>query len=256
MDPVLIQFGPLAIRWYGVMYGIGILIGGWLLGKEFRRKDISLSDDERWKFLTLVFLSGILGARIYYVIFNWNFYSSHPAEIPAIWHGGLAIHGGLIGGVLGGWWYVNRRSLSFLKLADAGAPSMILAQALGRIGNLMNGEVHGYPTTMPWGIVFPADSPAGREFGQVPLHPAMLYESVLNLLIFLFLWSIRKKPAKDGFIFSLYLILYSIDRSIVSTFRAEDLMLGPFRAPHVVSLIIILLAGGYLLQKRLWTQDE
>ena len=89
---------------------------------------------------------------------------------------------------------------------------------------------------------------------QVPLHPAMLYEMVLNLLIFLFLWSIRKKPAKDGFIFSLYLILYSIDRSIVSTFRAEDLILGPFRAPHVVSLIIVLLVGGYLIKKRLWKQ--
>jgi phosphatidylglycerol:prolipoprotein diacylglycerol transferase len=144
MHPVLIQFGPLAIRWYGVMYGIGILIGGWLLGKEFRRKGVALSDDERWNFLTLVFLSGILGARTYYVAFNWDFYSSHPGEILAIWHGGLAIHGGLIGGVLGGAWYVRRHRLSFLKLADAGAPSLILAHALGRIGNFMNGEINGY----------------------------------------------------------------------------------------------------------------
>jgi phosphatidylglycerol:prolipoprotein diacylglycerol transferase len=253
MDPVLIQFGPLTVRWYGVMYGIGILFGGWLLGKEFRRKGIELSDDERWNFLTLVFLSGILGARLYYVVFNWDFYSNHPAEIPAIWHGGLAIHGGLIGGILAGAWYVRRHRLSFLKLADAGAPSLILAQALGRIGNFMNGEVHGYPTGMPWGVVFPPESPAGQEFGQVPLHPAMLYELVLNLLIFIFLWTVRKRPAKDGFIFCLYLILYSIGRSFVSTFRAEDLMLGAFRAPHVISLFIVLIAGGYLVRRRLWT---
>ena len=238
------------------MYGIGILIGGWLLGKEFRRKGIPLSDDQRWNFLTLVFLSGILGARAYYVVFNWDIYSIHPLEIPAIWHGGLAIHGGLIGGVLGGWWYVRRNKLSFFQLADAGAPSMILAQALGRIGNLMNGEIHGYPTRMPWGIIFPPESPAGQQFGQVPLHPAMLYEMALNFLIFAFLWSIRKRPSQNGFIFSLYLILYSIDRSIVSTFRAEDLMLGPFRAPHVVSLIVVVIVGGYLVKKQLWKPER
>jgi len=253
MHPVAIQIGPLVIRWYGVMYGIGILIGGWLLGKEFHRKGIPLSDDERWNFLTLVFLSGIFCARFYYVLFNWDFYSTHPAEIPAIWHGGLAIHGGLIGGILGGWWYVRRHRLSFLALADAGAPSLILAQGLGRIGNFMNGEIHGYPTTMPWGIVFPPNSPAGQQFGQVPLHPAMLYEMMINFMIFAFLWSIRKRPAQSGFIFCLYLILYSVDRSIVSSFRAEDLMVGPFRAPHVVSVIIIIISGSYLIRKRLWS---
>jgi len=252
MDPIFIQIGPIAIRYYGLMYVLAFFVGGWLLGKEVRRKGIPLSDDERWNFLALIYLSGILGARIYYVLFNWPYYSQSPWEIPAIWHGGLAIHGGFIGAVLAGWWYVRRHNLSFLRLADAGAPSVILGQAFGRFGNFMNGETHGVPTSMPWGIIFPPESPAGQEFGAVPLHPTMLYEMGLNLLIFALLWSIRKRPAKDGFILCAYLILYSIDRSIVSAFRAEDLMLGSLRAPHVMSALLILGLGWYLVSHRLW----
>jgi phosphatidylglycerol:prolipoprotein diacylglycerol transferase len=253
MSPILIQFGPIAIRWYGLMYAVAFLVGGWLLGQEIKRKGISLSDDARWNFLSIVFFAGILGGRTYYVLFNWDYYGANPLEIPAIWHGGLAIHGGLIGGTLAGWWYVHRHRLPFWKLADAGAPSVILGQAFGRWGNFMNGEVHGTPTDLPWGVVFPPTSPAGREFGPVPLHPAMLYEMILNLIIFGFLWWYRKRLFKDGYLFCLYLILYSAARFIVSTLRAEDLYLGPFRAPHVVSMLVILGVGSYILSRRLWS---
>jgi len=256
MHPVLIQIGPLVIRYYGVMYVLAFFIGGWLLGKEIRRKQIPLSDEQRWDFLAIVYLCGILGARIYYVVFNWPYYADNPMEIPAIWHGGLAIHGGLIGGALSGWWYVVRHRVPFWRLADAGAPSIILGQAFGRIGNFMNGEIHGYPTSLPWGIVFPPDSPAGAQFGQVPVHPAMLYELGLNLLIFALLWSIRTRPFQDGFLFLSYLVLYSIDRSIVSLFRAEDLMIGPIRAPHAVSAVLIVVIGGYMIRTRLWRQPS
>jgi phosphatidylglycerol:prolipoprotein diacylglycerol transferase len=252
MDPILIEIGPLAIRWYGLMYILAFFIGGWLLGKEISRKGISLPDEARWNFLTLVFVTGILGGRIYYVVFNWDYYGANPAEIPAIWHGGLAIHGGLIGGTLAGLWYVRRHRLPFWKLADAGSPSVILGQAFGRWGNFMNGEVHGTPTDLPWGIVFPPGSPAGREFPGQPVHPAMLYEMALNLLIFGFLWSYRKRPYQAGFLFCLYLVLYSVARFFVSMLRAEDLYLGPFRAPHVVSVIVVIIVGGYILSRRLW----
>lgn len=252
MHPILIQFGPIAIRWYGLMYVTAMMVGGWLIGKEIARKKIPLSDEMRWNFITIVFLAGILGGRIYYVVFNWPYYGSNPSEIPAIWHGGLAIHGGMIGGALAAVWYVRSRKLPFLRLADACAPSVILGQAFGRFGNFMNGEVHGPPTDLPWGIVFPPDSPAGREFGPVPLHPAMLYEMVLDLMIFGLLWSLRKRRTGDGFIFTCYLILYSIARFFVSMIRAEDLYLGPFRAPHVMSVAIILGAGAYMVARRLW----
>ncbi|HLB02033.1 MAG TPA: prolipoprotein diacylglyceryl transferase, partial [Nitrospiria bacterium] len=129
MHPIIFQIGPFALRYYGLMYALAALVGGWLLGKEVRRKGIRLTDDQRWNLVLLVLLGGILGARIYYVVFNWDYYGKFPSEIPAIWHGGLAIHGGLIGGVLTGIWFVRRHRLSFWRLADAGAPSTILGQA-------------------------------------------------------------------------------------------------------------------------------
>lgn len=252
MHPNLIEFGPIVIRFYGLMYLTAFLVGGWLLGLEIRRKGLRISDDDRWSFLTLVLFAGILGGRIYYVLFNWDYYGRHPLEIPAIWHGGLAIHGGLIGGVLAGWWWVRKHRIAFWALADAGAPSVILGQAFGRFGNFMNGEVHGYPTDLPWGVVFPPTSPAGHEFGQVPLHPAMLYELVLNVLAFALLWGLRKRPTKDGFLFLLYVMFYAVIRSIVSAFRAEDLMVGSFRAPHIVSALMIVGASIYMMRHRLW----
>ena len=252
MNPILIEFGPIAIRYYGLMYVLAFFVGGWLLGKEVRRKGIPLTDDQRWNFLALVYICGVLGARIYYVVFNWSYYSQEPLEIIAIWHGGLAIHGGLIGGALAGWWYVVRHRIFFLQLADAGAPSIILGQAFGRVGNFMNGETHGYPTTLPWGIVFPPGSPAGEDYPNTPVHPTMLYEMGFNLLIFALLWSLRKRPHQDGFIFCSYLILYSIGRSIVSYYRVEDLMIGGMRAPHLVSALLIVTIGWYIIQRRLW----
>lgn len=256
MDPILIQFGPVAIRYYGLMYFIAAMVGGWLLGKEVRRKGVSLSDEDRWNLIMYALLGGILGARIYYVVFNWSYYGRNLSEVPAIWHGGLAIHGGLIGGVLVGIWFVRRHHVSFWQLADAGAPSIILGQAFGRFGNFMNGDAHGTPTTMPWGIIFPPESIAGREFGPVPLHPVMLYELGFNLMIFAFLWSIRKRPYSDGFLFCLYLILYSIDRFIVSFFRADDLYIGIFRAPHVVSVLLVIFVGAYVIKNRLWAKKK
>lgn len=256
MDPIFIQIGPLAIRYYGLMYLLAALTVGWLLGKEARRKKISISDDDRWNLVMTSLLGGILGARIYYVVFNWDIYGKDLLEIPAIWHGGLAIHGGIIGGLIVGLWFVRRHRLPFLKLADSVAPGIILGQAFGRIGNFMNGDAHGVPTNMPWGVKFPPGSIAYYDFGPVATHPVMLYELVLNVLIFGFLWSIRKTPRGDGFLFSLYLILYSVDRFFVSFFRADDLYLGDFRAPHVMSVLLVVAFTAIIIQKRLWLPPE
>jgi phosphatidylglycerol:prolipoprotein diacylglycerol transferase len=256
VHPNLIEIGPIVIRWYGLMYLTAFLVGGWLLGKEIARKRLPISDDDKWSFLTLVLFAGILGGRLYYVAFNWGYYGANPAEILAIWHGGLAIHGGLIGGTLGGWWWVRKHEIPFWKLADASAPSLLLGQAFGRFGNFMNGEVHGYPTTLPWGIVFPPTSPAGHEFPGQPVHPAMLYELILNVIGFALLWSLRRRPTRDGFLICLYLILYGVIRAFVSSFRFEDLMLGGIRAPYVVSALMILVGVGGILAGRLWTQSQ
>lgn len=239
------------------MYVIAILVGLSLIKKEVRRKGIDLLDENVTDFLLWTVVGGIIGARIYYVIFNWEFYSLHPREIPAVWHGGLAIHGGLIGGFTAAYIYLKRARIPFWRMADACAPSIILGQALGRFGNFMNGDAHGVPTDLPWGVVFPKGSIAGDQFPNTPTHPTMLYELVINLSIFLFLWFVlRKRSYKDGFIFATYIILYSAGRFFVEAFRADSLMLGPLRAAQVASIILIIIAGSILLKKRLWAEGR
>jgi phosphatidylglycerol:prolipoprotein diacylglycerol transferase len=120
----------------------------------------------------------------------------------------------------------------------------------------MNGEIHGYPTTLPWGIVFPPNSPAGHDFPGMAVHPAMLYELVLNVIGFAILWSLRRRPTRDGFLVFMYLILYGAIRAFVSSFRVEDLMLGGIRAPYVVSAVMIVVGMGAILALRLWTVDQ
>ncbi|HBR17756.1 MAG: prolipoprotein diacylglyceryl transferase [Deltaproteobacteria bacterium RIFCSPLOWO2_12_FULL_43_16] len=253
MHPILFEFGPIQIRFYGLMYVIAILVGSFLIKQEVRRKGIQLNDDEVMNFILWSVLGGIFGARIYYVVFNWGYYFANPKEIPAVWHGGLAIHGGLIGGILVAYLYLKRREISFWKIADSVAPAIILGQAFGRFGNFMNGDAHGRPTTLPWGIVFPSESIAGAEFPNTPLHPVMLYEMAINLSIFFFLWFVlRKREYKNGFIFAAYIALYSFGRFIVESFRADSLMMGPLRAAQVVSLTIAIVALGAILKGRLW----
>ena len=253
MHPVFFEYGPIEIRYYGLMYVVAILVGSYLIKSEVRRRSIPLSDDEAINFLIWLVLGGLVGARLYYVAFNWEFYSEYPSEIPALWHGGLAIHGGIIGGLLAGIFYVKKHSLSYWEMADASAPVLILGQTFGRVGNFMNGDAHGMPTDLPWGIIFPPESIAGSEFPGIPTHPVMLYEMALNFIIFCVLWfAVRKRSYKNGFVFALYLVMYSCGRLFVESFRADSLMLGPLRAAQVVSLTLIIGALSIIVVKKLY----
>lgn len=236
------------------MYVVAIVVGYFLVKSEVRRKEMNLTPDDVMNLIFWIVLGGIIGARIYYVVFNWDLYWPDWKEMAAIWHGGLAIHGGILGGFLGGFIYCRTKGVPFLKGADVVAPALILGQGFGRLGNFMNGDAHGLPTEMPWGIVFPPGSIAGEQFPHMPLHPTMLYEMGINLAIFFFLWSIRKRPAKDGFIISLYLILYSAGRFVVSFFRADSLMIGELRAAHLISVVIIAIVIPLLIKERLWSR--
>lgn len=236
------------------MYVVAIVVGYFLVKSEVRRKEMNLTPDDVMNLIFWIVLGGIIGARIYYVVFNWDLYWPDWKEMAAIWHGGLAIHGGILGGFLGGFIYCRTKGVPFLKGADVVAPALILGQGFGRLGNFMNGDAHGLPTEMPWGIVFPPGSIAGEQFPHMPLHPTMLYEMGINLAIFFFLWRIRKRPAKDGFIISLYLILYSAGRFVVSFFRADSLMIGELRAAHLISVVIIAIVIPLLIKERLWSR--
>lgn len=252
MHPIAFEIGPISIRYYGLMYVVAIIVGTYLVRSEARRKQFPLTDDNIINFVLLAMVLGVAFARLYYVIFSWDYYSAHPFSIPAIWQGGLAIHGGLIGGVLAGYIFTAKHKIAFWRFADAVIPSVILGQTFGRFGNFMNGDAHGTPTRMPWGIVFPQNSIAGYQFPDTPLHPTMLYEMAINLAIFLALWGLRKRQFKDGFLFSLYFILYASGRFVVEAFRADSLMIGNLRAAQVISLLLIVVFGLYVYKRRLW----
>jgi phosphatidylglycerol---prolipoprotein diacylglyceryl transferase len=252
MHPVLIEIGPLSIRYYGLMYVLGIIAAIFLIRSEVRRKGLPLTDDDQTNLLLLTVFAGVIGARLYYVVFNWSFYGQFPWEIPAVWRGGLAIHGGMIGGTCAVLWFAHRKQIPFLRLTDVLVLPLILGQALGRFGNFMNGDAHGVPTSLPWGVVFAPQTPAGSQFPGIPLHPTMLYEMAINLGIFMYLWSTRRRLAKDGYTTMCYLLLYSLGRCGVEFLRADSLWLGPFRAAQLVSMTLIVLSATLIIVWRLW----
>jgi phosphatidylglycerol:prolipoprotein diacylglycerol transferase len=256
MHPVLVTLGPVEIRYYGLMYVIGIVLGIILARREVVRRDIGLSKDDVISYAFWVVIGGLLGGRLYYVAFMWrDFYAGNPLEIFAIWHGGLAIHGGIIGGALFTWIFSRVKRVRFFDLLDLTAPLLALGQTFGRLGNFMNGDAHGLPTDLPWGIVFPPGSVAGDEFPGQPLHPVMLYELVLNLISFLILWRLRKTEHRPGYIFALYILNYGVLRFFVSFFRADSLMLGNIRGALVISALFAAGALVFILIFKLWKPE-
>jgi phosphatidylglycerol---prolipoprotein diacylglyceryl transferase len=264
VHPVLFRVGPFAVRFYGLMYVVALLVGIVLLRREAQRRGFLA---ERMMDLAFyAFVGGLLGGRLYYVLLNWHYYGTYPSKIVAIWEGGMAIHGGLIGGMLGVWCFTRVSGLPFLTLCDMLAPVVSLGHAFGRFGNFMNGDAHGYPLRSPqlpewlrhfpaWmGVTFPPTSIAGREFGPVPLHPVMLYEMVLNFLGFVLLWSLRKRLSAPGVLLGLYLIYYAVVRAFTSLFRADDLYLGSWRMPHVIS-VVMLGVGLWLMARQRHAQS-
>jgi len=256
MHPILFQVGPITVRYYGLMYIIAIAVGFYLLWREVKRKQIPLSTESLLDLLLLTVPIAIIVARLYYVVFRLDYYGRFPLDIFKLWEGGLAIHGGVLGGIVAVLIFARWKKVKFWALTDALAPSLILGQAIGRIGNLMNGDAFGTPTTLPWGIRFPAGTPAYDVYGPVATHPSMIYEMILNLGIFAYLWVIRKKGYKDGFTASMYFILYAVARSIVSLTRGDDLYVGPIRAPHLVSALCVIGFGIFIWKAKLYEKRQ
>lgn len=231
MDPIAFSIFGFDIRWYGIFIALAMLIASVFVLKK--GKAMGLSEDNLMDLIIWVLPSAIVGARLYYVIFyDFSYYVSNPMEILNLRAGGLAIHGGIISGFLAGWVVTVRKKLPFVKLADVVAPVLILGQAIGRWGNFFNGEAHGGPTSLPWGIMV-----AG-----VKVHPTFLYESIWNGIIFLILLRFLNKKHFDGQIIALYFVLYSIGRFFIEGLRTDSLMIGPLRVAQVISLLMIL--GG------------
>jgi phosphatidylglycerol:prolipoprotein diacylglycerol transferase len=239
---IAIEIGPLQIRWYGILMAVAILVGFWLAHR--RAAEEGLPADQLIRTAQWAVVAGLVGARLYEVVFNWDYYGRFPSKILAVWEGGLAIHGGVLGGILVGGLYAWRRKLPLASYLDVAAPSLALGQAIGRWGNFFNEEAFGTPTSVPWKLfISPSHRPlvyAQDEF----FHPTFLYESLWDFGVFLLLvLAFRNRLARaPGALFLVYVGAYSVGRFITEGIRTDPLMLGPIRVAQLVSVLGVALA--------------
>ncbi len=248
--PILVKLGPITIRWYGLLIASAVLIGVTLSQYLAKRRNVNpdlISDLSIW-----LVIGAIPAARLYYVIFQWSEYKANPQDIIAIWKGGIAIHGAILGGTIAALIFSKLRQVSFWQMADLITPALILGQAIGRWGNFFNSEAFGSPTNLPWKLYIPQfviDENGQKIFRRPPeftnidfFHPTFLYESLWNLMVFsllmfLFFRALQHKPnLKTGTLFLIYLIAYSLGRLWIEALRTDSLMFGSLKMAQVVSL--------------------
>ncbi|NLV76258.1 MAG: prolipoprotein diacylglyceryl transferase [Tissierellia bacterium] len=239
MNPVAFKIFGIEVMWYGILIAIGVILGTILALREAER--IGVGEDNLIDLLLFAIPLAVIGARIYYVVFTWDYYKENLKEIFHFRGGGLAIHGAIIAGIIVAVIFSRKRDIDFWKIADICAPSLALGQAIGRWGNYINQEAYGTPTDLPWGIMIDG----------VKVHPTFLYESIGDFLIFLFLiWYRRNKPKVSGEVFLLYIMLYSSLRFFIEGLRTDSLMLGPLRIAQLVSIIGIVVSLIYFNIRR------
>lgn len=234
------------IYFYGLIMSFAMLVGILVICLIAKRyfKDINFDNICDLSFILIVF--GIISARFYYVIMDYQYFIKHPSEILAIWNGGISIQGAIIGGIIAGYIYVKENNLNFFKYADLFVFGVIAGQAIGRWGNFFNSEAFGLPTQLPWKLYIPFKNRPQMFVNNEFFHPTFLYESILNILIFIILYIMLAKQGENkkyGIIFCSYLILYSIVRIIVETFRVDSVLnIGIFHIAHITSALTILFA--------------
>ena len=229
MDRVAFTLFGIDIMWYGILMATGMVLGVFIALREAKR--LGIKEDDILNLAIIAIPCGLIGARLYYVIFNWSYYSGNIYEILNFRGGGMAIHGGLLGGVLAGYIYTKVKKLNFFKMADCVVLGIPLAQAIGRWGNYLNKEAHGGPTDLPWGIMVDG----------VKVHPTFLYESIGNVIAFLLIIFVIKKLQKHiGVQFFSYFVFYGIVRFFVEGLRTDSLMFGPIRMAQLISIVFLI----------------
>ena len=243
LDPIAFSLGPIQVHWYGIIIGSGLALALLLAIREGDRRGLQ---KETFPDLMLWAIPiAIISARIYYVLFEWNYYKSHPGETFQIWHGGIAIHGALIGSVLTAYFFTRSRGISFWKVADIAAPSIILGQAIGRWGNFMNQEAHGREVSRAFleNLHLPDFIINQMYINGAYYHPTFLYESLWDFAGVILLIALRRVNLRRGELFLSYVIWYSIGRFFVEGMRTDSLMLTQtLRIAQAISIFLIVVA--------------
>ena len=240
MDRIAIDLGFIEIYWYSITMFLGVLAGIIVAYIEIKRKKIDINKFSNMAFYAILF--GFIGARIYYCLFNLDYYLSNPLEIIMVWHGGLAIHGGIIGSIIAILIYCKKNELHFFEMLDICAPALIIGQIIGRWGNFFNSEAHGGVVAKSFleSLHLPKFIIDGMYINGNYYHPTFLYESLLNLVCFIILMVLRRnKDIKIGVITGIYLIWYGVVRIFIEELRTDALMLGSIKMAQLLSLVLI-----------------
>ena len=241
MNRIALDLGFITIYWYSITMFLGVLAGIIIAYIEIKRKKIDVDKFSNMAFYAILF--GFIGARIYYVLFNLDYYLADPIEIVKVWNGGLAIHGGIIGAIIAIYVYCKKNKLAFMEMLDICAPALVIGQVIGRWGNFFNSEAHGGVVTKEFleGLHLPNFIINGMYINGNYYHPTFLYESMLNLLCFIVLMILRKnKKIGLGVITGIYLMWYSVIRFFIESLRTDSLMLASLKMAQVISIVLFI----------------
>lgn len=253
IDPVAISIGPIKIYWYGIIIALAMLIGISLATKEAQK--LGLEEDTMVDMALWAIPIGFIGARLYYVLFKWDYYIQNPSEIIAIWNGGIAIYGGLIAGGLAVYWFARRKKMTLTLLLDILAPSVLLAQSIGRWGNFINQEAHGGAVSRQFleTLYLPEFIIEQMNINGTYYHPTFLYESLWSLLGFILLIILRNQKGllRRGEVALSYVIWYSFGRFFIEGMRTDSLWIGDImRVSQMLSLVLFISAIILLVYRR------
>ena len=222
LDPVIFNLGPLAIRWYGLMYVLGLVIAIWWLGKRQEKGLFALPKKENIQDLAFYgFLGILIGGRLgNCFLYNAPYFLTHPIDIIKVWEGGMSFHGGMVGAAVGLFIYSKKIKIPFMHLLDNTALVSTVGLGLGRVANFINAELHGKATDVPWAVIFP-------NVDNLPRHPVQLYQAFTDgVVLFAVMFLFSRKPRKNGFLSGVFGVAYGVLRIITEPFRAEDSVLA------------------------------
>lgn len=252
INPILVQLGPIAVRWYGLMYDVGVVIGLLVAYPYAKRK--GLTDDAIWSALWPSIIAGFVGARLYYVVQQpLGPYLAEPWRIVATWEGGMAFYGAIFGVALALWIVSRRHKMSYWTILDAAAILAVVGQAFGRIGNIVNGDIVGAPTDLPWGFIYAHPNSFVADH-TVAYQPAAVYELLFNIALFALLWNLRFKLPKPGQLFVVYLLGYSTGQFALFFLRTEPLAALGLKQAQWTALVV--LAAAMVLGWWIHTREE